>query len=135
MLCLLLLLAGCAGGRQVETDDARGEMTIDLREDGMLHNGTAYERYLLEAGRQGVLSLRIARKSGRLDLEVYPAGHRDAPQYRGRELDSCEFDVILTEPGEYRICITADDFVGDYGISWRCEDAARQAVGDEPSHS
>lgn len=122
MACLLLLLTGCSVGKQ----DGGGEMTIDLREDGMVHNGTAYERYLLEAGQRGVVSLRIARKSGRLDMEIYPADRRDAPLYRGRELDSAEFEVIVTEPGAYRVCITAEDFVGDYGIGWRCAPATEQ---------
>ena len=44
------------------------------------------------------------------------------PNYTGRDLDSASFDVIVEEPGEYQVCFTATEFVGDYGISWRTED-------------
>ena len=127
LICMAcLLLTGCTGGKPAETDGEHGVMNIDLCEDGLCHNGTAFERYLLEAGKRGVLSMRIARKSGRLDMEIYPAGQRDAPLYRGRELDSAEFEVIVTRSGEYRVCITAEDFVGDYEIGWRCAPATEQ---------
>ena len=31
------------------------------------------------------------------------------------------FDVIVEEPGEYQVCFTAAEFVGDYGINWSVE--------------
>ena len=44
------------------------------------------------------------------------------PNYTGRDLDSASFDVIVEEPGEYHVCFTAVEFVGDYGTRWKTED-------------
>lgn len=123
--CVLLacLLTGCARSSRPAGDE-QGRMNIDFTEGGMLRNGTAYNTYQVEAGQRGVISLRIDRKAGRIDVDVYPAIRRDAPAYTGRDLDTAAFDVILSEPGEYKVVITAADFVGDYGITWRTEDAA-----------
>ena len=41
--------------------------------------------------------------------------------YTGRDLDSASFDVIVEEAGEYKVCFTAREFVGDYEINWTTE--------------
>ena len=125
-LCLLIAavisITACTNGKPDHRDDANGTMNIIFGEDGMVRNGTEYRTYQVEEGQRGIISIRISRKSGRLDLDIYPAGCEDAPEYTGRELDSTSFDVIVEEPGEYQVCFTATEFVGDYGNSWRTED-------------
>ena len=125
-LCLLIAavisITACTNGKPDHRDDANGTMNIIFGEDGMVRNGTEYRTYQAEEGQRGIISIRISRKSGRLDLNIYLAGCEDAPEYTGRELDSTSFDVIVEEPGEYQVCFAATEFVGDYGISWRTED-------------
>lgn len=125
-LCLLvaavILLPACTNGKPDNRDDAKGTMNIDFGEDGMLRNGTEYCTYQVEEGQKGILSIRISKVSGRLDIDVYPIDNKDKPNYIGRDLDSASFDVIVEVPGEYKVCFTATEFVGDYGISWRTED-------------
>ena len=127
-VCALLLLAAiaisvtaCTNGKRDDQTAARGTMDIDFGEDGMIRNGTEYETYQVEEGQKGILSIRVSRVSGRLDIDVYPVDGKDKPDYTGRDLDSASFDVIVEEPGEYKVCFTADKFVGDYGVSWRTE--------------
>lgn len=122
--CVLLvcLLSGCARGAK-QAGDEQGHMKIDVTQGGMLRNGTAYDTYQVAAGQRGVVSLRIDRESGRIDVDIFPTLRRDAPAYTGRDLDATAFDVILSEPGEYKVCITATDFVGDDSIAWRTEGA------------
>lgn len=122
LLAAVLSMAGCTGRTEDSHTDERGSMNIDFGKDGMIRNGTAYETYQVEEGQSGIISVCISRKSGRLDLDVYPAGCKDAPEYTGRDLDSASFDVIVTGPGEYKVCVTAKEFMGDYEISWRTED-------------
>ena len=88
----------------------------------MIRNGTEYDTYQVEGGQKGVISIRVSKESGRLDIDVYPVDSKDTPNYTGRDLDSASFDVIVEEPGEYRVCLATTEFVGDCEISWRTED-------------
>ncbi|MDD5919304.1 MAG: hypothetical protein PUD73_09490 [bacterium] len=130
-ICALFLLTAiaisitaCTNGKRDKYADANGTMNIDIGEDGMIRNGTEYDTYQVEEGKKGIISIRISKESGRLDIDIYPADSKDTPNYTGRDLDSASFDVIVEEPGAYKVCFTAAEFVGDYGIEWRTEDSS-----------
>ena len=125
-LCLIVVsvisITACTNSNRDDSTDTNGTMSIDFGEDGMIRNGTEYDTYQVEKGKKGIISVRVSRESGRLDIDVYPTDSKNEPNYTGRDLDSASFDVIVEEPGEYQVCFTATEFVGDYGISWRTED-------------
>lgn len=125
-LCLLVVavisITACSNGKRDDPADGNGMMNIDFGEDGMIRNGTEYNTYPVEEGQKGIISIRISKESGRLDIDVYPVDSKDKPNYTGRDVDSASFDVIVEEPGEYAVCLTATGFVGDYTIHWRTED-------------
>ena len=126
VLCLfaamVISITACTNGNQEAEADKNGTMNIDFGENGMIRNGTEYDTYQVKEGQKGIISIRVSKESGRLDIDVYPVDNKDKPNYTGRDLDSASFDVIVEEPGEYKVCFTATEFVGDYGISWRTED-------------
>lgn len=113
-------VAACAGGNGDFSDES-GNMNIDYGEDGAIRNGTEYYTFQVEEGYKGEVLVTISKKSGVIDLDIYPTDRKDDKEYMGRGLDSASFSVILTKPGEYKVRITAKEFVGDYGISWKTE--------------
>ncbi|MGN1099344.1 MAG: hypothetical protein ACI4S9_03290 [Christensenellales bacterium] len=119
---LSVMITACAYGGQNGSPDETGDMKIDITEDGTIRNGTEYKTYLVEEGHTGTVSVVISKKSGRLDMDVYRVGHEDFPDYTGRDLEIESFTVNLKEPGEYKVRITARDFVGDYLISWKTKE-------------
>ena len=125
-LCLLVAavisITACTNNKKDSNADMHGMMNVDFGENGMIRNGTEYDIYQVEEGQKGIISIRVAKVSGRLDIDVYPVDNKDTPNYIGRDLDSASFDVILEEPGEYQVCFTADEFVGEYGTGWRTKD-------------
>lgn len=108
--------------RNDDLSDERGNMNIDFGKDGAIRNGTEYYTYRVETGYNGVVSVSISKISGRIDLDIYPTDRKDDKEYTGKELDSASFSVILSEPGEYIVKITAKEFVGDYEINWKTEE-------------
>ena len=120
-------VAACTNNGDNDTDE-RGSMKIEFGKDGIIRNGTEYYTYQVEKGSVGVVSVSISKKSGKIDIDVYPTGLKDDAEYTGRDLDSASFSVILNEPGEYIVCITAKDFVGDYGISWKMEESKTETA-------
>ncbi|MDD6032359.1 MAG: hypothetical protein PUC47_02570 [Oscillospiraceae bacterium] len=112
----------CTNGRRDHDTDVNAAMTIDFGENGMIRSGTEHATFQVEEGQKGILSFDISRVSGRLDIDVCRLGKEDDPDYTGRELDSASFDVIVEHPGEYKVCFTAAEFVGDYEISWKAEE-------------
>lgn len=121
MLVAVCFLAACSGNDEHDNNDEKGNMNIDFGDDGMIRNGTEYFTYQVEENQEGTVSINISKKSGCLDIDIYSVSDKENPEYTGRNLDSTSFDVILNEPGEYKVRITAEEYVGDYGISWRCD--------------
>lgn len=121
---VLLSLAGCAD-KGNDPAGEQGSMNIDLGEKGMVRNGTEYRTYQVEEGVRGIVSVRISRQSGALDLDIYPTDRPEEPEYTGRSLDSATFSVILEERGEYKLRVTAKDYVGDYEIDWKMEQVGK----------
>ena len=93
-ICALFLLAAiaisitvCTNGKRNDHADVNGTMNIDFGEDGMIRNGTEYDIYQVEEGQKGIISIRVSKVSGRLDIDIYPVDSRDMPNYTGRNLD------------------------------------------------
>ena len=122
---VLLSLAGCA---EIKNDPAgeQGSMKVDLTETGMVRNGTEYRTFQVEKGKRGIVSVRISRQSGVLELDIYPTDRPKEPEYTGRSLDSASFSVILEEQGEYKVRVAAKDYVGDYEIDWKTEPVEKE---------
>ena len=121
ILYAMASLASCTIGNNTITDEY-GNMNITYGEDGIIRNGTEYYTYQVEDGYSGVVSVCIAKKAGRIDIDIYPTDCKDDTNYKGRDFDSAAFSVVLSETNEYKVRITVKDFVGDYDISWKTEE-------------
>ena len=121
ILYAMASLASCTNGNNTITDEY-GNMNLTYGEDGIIRNGIEYYTYYVEDGYSGVVSICIAKKAGRIDIDIYPTGCKDDTNYKGRDLDCAAFAVVLSEMGEYKVRISAEKFVGDYEISWQIEE-------------
>ena len=121
ILYAMASLASCTNGNNTISDEY-GNMNITYGEDGIIRNGIEYYTYYVEDGYSGVVSICIAKKAGRIDIDIYPTGCKDDTNYKGRDLDSAAFSVVLSETNEYKVRITVKDFVGEYEISWKIEE-------------
>ena len=117
----MVSFAACTIGDNTISNEYRN-MDITYGEDGVIRNGTEYYTYQVEDGYSGVVSVCIAKKAGRIDIDIYPTDCKDDTNYKGRDLDSAAFSVILSKTGEYKVRISAKKFVGDYEISWKIEE-------------
>ena len=121
ILYAMASLASCTNGNNTITDEY-GNMNLTYGEDGIIRNGIEYYTYYVEDGYSGVVSVCIAKKAGRIDIDIYPTDCKEHTNYKGRDLDSTAFSVVLSETGEYKVRISAKNFVGDYEISWKIEE-------------
>ena len=121
IMCLIPF-AACSGADKTGggTD---GNMNVEIGENGVVRNGTAYETYSVENGYRGVISIVISKISGVIDIDVYHSGDESDSEYKGRDLDDADFSVILGEPDEYKVRVTLKDFVGEYEIRFTRESA------------
>ena len=117
----MVSFAACTIGDNTISDEY-GNMNITYGEDGIIRNGTEYYTYQVEDGYSGVVFIYIAKKAGRIDIDIYPTDCKEDTNYKGRDLDSTAFSVVLSETGEYKVRISAKNFVGDYEISWKIEE-------------
>ena len=124
ILILATTNAACANGDDSLFYGETDTMQTVTGADGTIRNGTEYFTYRVEPGFTGVVSVVISKKSGRLDMDVYPADRIVDSEYKGRELGSATFSVILSKPGDYKVRVFAKNFVGDYEISLKTEQIA-----------
>ena len=62
--------------------------------------------------------MSVHTESGSLQITVAPTDAPDRFCYRGMDLPTSDFSVILSEPGEYQVWIAADHFMGNYAFQW-----------------
>ena len=117
----MVLFAACTI-RDNTISDEYGNINITSGAAGIIRNGTEYYTYQVEDGYSGVVSVCIAKKAGRIDIDIYPTDCKEHTNYKGRDLDSAAFSVVLSETNEYKVRITVKDFVGEYEISWKTEE-------------
>ena len=67
----MVSFAACTIGDNTISDEY-GNMNITYGEDGIIRNGTEYYTYQVEDGYSGVVSVCIAKKAGRIDIDIYP---------------------------------------------------------------
>lgn len=117
ILLLLFCLSACSNEQSTNQTGTDGNMTISIDDGKTIRNGTEYYTYQVDEGHKGSVSVQISKESGQIDVDVYRVDCTEKPNYIGKDLDSVSFEVILKEPGEYKVCVTSKDYIGDYVIS------------------
>lgn len=114
----LLMVVGCTNENKNNPFKEETSMVVNVGKDGTIKSGVEYFTYQLDEGYKGIISINIRKKSGKIDLDIYLANSKEEYKYKGRDLDSASFKVIIDEPGEYKIKITLNQFIGDYLVKW-----------------
>ena len=117
LFCFAVLLsfaAGCARQQNLESP----HMDKNLENGQILYDGTEQRFFQVEEGQTGVLTVSITRESGNLNLSVFPESDPEQYNYRGTELPTSDFTVLLEEPGTYHVGIEAERFIGTYACEW-----------------
>lgn len=114
-LALLLALGGCKSPGPAKEGPG---MRIDFENGQAIRNGTEQRLYQVERGQTGELLIQVHTGSGSLSISVFPTENPNHFYYRGREIPTSEFSVILPDAGEYTVWIEAEDFEGSYEFSW-----------------
>ena len=120
LLLVLMLTAALAGcGKSVSSAGAEApDMHIDFENGQPIRTGTEQQFYRVEQGQSGELQISVHTESGSLQITVAPTDAPDRFCYRGMDLPTSDFSVILSEPGEYQVWIEADHFMGNYAFQW-----------------
>lgn len=88
-------MAACTNNKKDSNAEIHGTMNVDFGENGMIRNGAEYGTCQTEEGQKGIISIRVAKVFGRLDIDIYPVDNKEKPNYTVRDLDSASFDVIV----------------------------------------
>ncbi len=115
VLAAALVLAACGGGTVPQ-------MEIKVRDGVTTYNGTEQLIFRAPEGEKRELHIAVSRRSGSLSVSVWQTESREYA-YRGTDLPTSDFFVLLPEPGEYCVEICADGFQGSYAVSDRAETA------------
>ena len=108
LAAVLLLLTACGSDSP--------QMVIATQDGITIYNGTDQQICHVADGEQRELHISVSRQSGSISISVLQTeGQKYA--YRGTSIPTSDFLVSLTEPGEYRIEIHAENFQGSYDIS------------------
>lgn len=106
------------GKSTAERNTEKPQMNIDFENGQTVRKGTEQRFYQVEEGQKGELKISVDKKSGRLNISVFPVENPDKLYYCGKDIPTSDFTVELSDSGEYKVSIEADAFVGDYGFEW-----------------
>gem|GEM_PF-5034565 len=127
VVCLSCMLCTFCSCKDTNADIDRPSMTVNVEADGnTVYNGSEQLFYEVLPGQKAVVRIKVTCTGGSIAFFVHERENESAYAYRGTVTESCEFDVIIEEPSQYRIYITADDFHGSYGVNWQTETAAAE---------
>lgn len=98
-------------------------MTIDY---GTKADGTAFARYNGDAqaffnvkdGSENVIEVSVHQESGTLRITIQQEDNSANVVYDGNTFPSETFTVTAKEPGQYRIGVHAENFVGSYHFQY-----------------
>ena len=109
MTAALLALAAC--GKSTSQ-----EMTCRIRNGTATYNGTEIRTVLVPDGEAREVRVSVSRQNGRLSVCILQT-QSGTYAYRGEDLPTSDFTVLLKEPGTYRVEITAERFQGGYEVT------------------
>lgn len=102
------------------TDDMAEEstMTVNIKDGETEKNGWEHYSYQVEDGKTGSVKITIIEGEGSVDVKIFSVGNEDSPVYTGKELPPSEFEVVLSEAGDYEVWIENHYFTGSCGIEY-----------------
>ena len=108
LLLALLALSACS-----KASDAG--MHAETKNGVTVYDGTQVRTVQVTEGQTLTLQISVARQAGSLSISVLQI-ETQTYAYRGIEIPSSSFDVLLTQPGAYQITVQAEHFQGSYEI-------------------
>ena len=107
-LVLIILLTACSGAKpKYNGSRIRGEDLYVLIYDKF--NST--ESHSLKLEKDDVIKVEIVDTEGKIDIEVKNI-ENDNVIYRANDAQSADFELIITEDGEYEFVVTGDSAEG-----------------------
>lgn len=107
-----MLLAGC------RYQERHPKMEVNVVDDKVVYDGTEQYFYEVETGTVGTLKVKVLKYDGELALKVFATEDRSQVAYKGNDIPTSDFEVILSEPGKYKVWVEAKKFKGSYGFDF-----------------
>jgi len=121
LLSAIFAISGCSADHHM-SEEKEPAMSVNVNPDGStVYNGSEQLFYEVREGQKAVVHFKIDTKQGSIAFDIQEKENENAHQYRGTVTESCEFDIVIEEPNQYRIYITANDFHGTYLVDWKTE--------------
>lgn len=120
LLAAALLASGCSRRSDApsDTEESGFRMEVFVEEGRTVREGKEARSYQVEKGKTGRLQITVEREGGSLNIAVFSPENPEHFYYRGMDIPSSEFSVILSEAGEYKVWIEAEHFIGCYELNW-----------------
>ena len=120
LLAMTILLAGCGGGSSYSLTNPIGEVSGPglLAVNYSNFDGLRFgEFFPVAEGETLVFHVSVLTESGSLSIFVTPEDNEDLIVYRADDIATSEFTFTLTEPGQYKLWLQAENHKGGYTIS------------------
>lgn len=114
VLAMMAGLTGCISNLSIGSveNDSEHKMSASY----MLYSGTKERELTVEDGETVVVTVDVKTDKGSLDAYIY--NEDEEYSYEGHDIQTSEFTVTLTEPGDYTVKVEADKHKGSFSFSW-----------------
>ncbi len=115
---IAVVLTGCSSEKCNPQPHMDSEIITQENGGSLIRrNGEEHISFAVPDGSEGVVAVSVQRVSGNLNIVIAPEADSKSAVYEGRDVPSSEFTVYAKEAGDYKICVKAENFVGDYSFN------------------
>jgi hypothetical protein len=81
-----------------------------------MYSGTKERELTVEDGGTVTVTVKVTTKKGSLDAYIYK--DEEEYSYEGHDIQTSEFTVTLSDPGDYTIKVDSSRHKGSFSFSW-----------------
>jgi major membrane immunogen (membrane-anchored lipoprotein) len=114
ILAMAIGLSGCS--KYISIGSVENNSEHKMSASYMLYSGTKETELTVDDGETVTVTVKVNTKKGSLDAYIY--NEDDEYSYEGHDIQTSDFTVTLSEPGDYTIKVDASRHKGSFSFSW-----------------
>lgn len=114
ILAMAIGLSGCS--RSIFIGSVENTSEHKMSASYLMFSGTKETELTVEDGETVTVTVKVTTKNGSLDAYIF--NEDEEYSYEGHDIQTSEFTVVLSEPGNYTIKAEASRHKGGFSFSW-----------------
>lgn len=114
IIAMAIGLSGCS--KYISIGSVENSSEHKMSASYLMYSGSKEREITVEDGETVTVTVKVTTKKGSLDAYIYK--DEEEYSYEGHDIQTSEFTVTLSDPGDYTIKVDANRHKGSFSFSW-----------------